>query len=152
MNAGRSEQTLARDDPSSAGRLVDAERLYRLVCDADPKNARAFHLLGVVAHQLDARMQRRWSAGGMLDPDSPGTTTEVISRAAAYLQMHCVFERAVALNQDIASAQQSWPGLRSLAALDEALTQFKLIVKARRCSVRISIWPRCSNWPAKSTR
>src|ERR1700745_2798312 len=47
--------------PHRAGRLAEAERLYRLVCAADPKNARAFHLLGVVAHQL-----RRRDAGDLL--------------------------------------------------------------------------------------
>jgi protein O-GlcNAc transferase len=44
MNAGgRSEQTLAAAlAHHRAGRLAEAERLYRLVCDTDPKNARAW--------------------------------------------------------------------------------------------------------------
>ena len=39
-------------DHHRAGRLAEAERLYQSVCDSDPNNARAFHLRGVVAHQL----------------------------------------------------------------------------------------------------
>ena len=54
MSAGdRAEQTLAAGIVHHrAGRLVDAERLYRIASEADPRNARAFHLWGVVAHQL----------------------------------------------------------------------------------------------------
>jgi tetratricopeptide (TPR) repeat protein len=39
-------------DHYRAGCLIEAERLYRLVCAADKGNAGARHLLGVVAHQL----------------------------------------------------------------------------------------------------
>src|ERR1700724_2799138 len=38
-----------------AGNLVEAERLYRQLCDAEPRNARALHLLGLVTHQLGRR-------------------------------------------------------------------------------------------------
>ena len=46
-----------------AGRLLEAERLYRLVSDTDPRNARALHLLGVVAHQLERPDAAAWSGG-----------------------------------------------------------------------------------------
>ena len=45
-------QLAAAMEHHRAGRLAEAERLYRLACAADPLNARAVHLLGVVAHQL----------------------------------------------------------------------------------------------------
>src|SRR6266568_2926105 len=35
-----------------AGRLVEAERLYRQICTAEPNHVGSWHLLGVLAHQL----------------------------------------------------------------------------------------------------
>jgi predicted O-linked N-acetylglucosamine transferase (SPINDLY family) len=137
MNAGGgSEQTLAAAmTHHRAGRLVDAERLYRLVCDADPKNARAFHLLGVVAHQL-GRPDAASLVGRavMLDPDFAEAHNDrgvILAAGGLFADALSCFERAVALNPGYSEARNNLGrGLRSLGRLDEALTQFKLIVKS----------------------
>src|SRR6202012_1650304 len=41
--------------PHQAGRLDDAERLFRQVLAADPRHADSLHLLGVVAYQTGRR-------------------------------------------------------------------------------------------------
>jgi len=123
MNAGgRSEQTLAAAmTHHRAGRLTEAERLYRSVCDSDPGNPRAFHLLGMVAHQL-----RRPDAASlvgravMLDPDFAEAHNDrgVILAANGLLSDACsCFERAVALDPGYSEARNNLGrGLRSLTA------------------------------------
>src|SRR5258705_11630654 len=85
-----------------AGRLTEAERLYRSVCDSDPNNARAFHLLGVVAHQL-----RRPDAASlvgravMLDPDFAEAHNDrgvILAAGGLFADALSCFEKAVALN------------------------------------------------------
>jgi predicted O-linked N-acetylglucosamine transferase (SPINDLY family) len=137
MNAGgRSEQTLAAAlAHHRAGRLADAERLYRLVCDTDPNNARAFHLLGVVSHQLN-RPDAAASVGRavMLDPDfAEAHNDRGVILAAHGLPVDALscFQRAVALNGRYNEARNNLGrGLRSLGRLDEALTQFELVLKS----------------------
>ncbi len=132
---GRSEQALAAAIAHHrAGRLPDAERLYRLACDADPSNARAFHLLGVTAHQLGrADAASLLGRAVVLDPNLAEAHNDrgVIFAANGMVSdaVPC-FERAVALNAGYAEARTNLArGLRSLGRLDDAVTQFELALK-----------------------
>ena len=137
MNAGgRSEQTLAAAmDQHRAGRLADAERLYRLVCDTDPKNARAFHLLGVVAHQLN-RPDAALLVGRAvtLDPDFAEAHNDrgvILAANGLFADALPCFEKAVALKSGYHEARNNLGrGLRSLGRLDEATRQFELVLKS----------------------
>ncbi len=132
---GRSEQLLAAAMAHHrAGRLIDAERLYRLACDIDPKNARAFHLLGVVAHQL-----RRPDAASLvgravtLNPDFAEAHNDrgvILAANRLFADAVSCFERAVALNPGYHEARNNLGrGLRSLGRFDEAVGQFELVLK-----------------------
>jgi protein O-GlcNAc transferase len=137
MNVGsRSEQTLAAAMAHHrAGRLNDAERLYRLVCETDPNNARAFHLWGVVAHQL-----KRSGAASlvgravMLDPDFAEAHNDkgvILAANGLFADALSCFERAVALNPGYDEARNNLGrGLRSLGRFDEAVAQFELVLKS----------------------
>src|ERR1035437_951661 len=137
MNAGgRSEQTLAAAMAHNrAGRLIDAERLYRLVCDTDPKNARAFHLLGVVAHQLkrpDAALLVGRAVA--LNPDFAEAHNDrgvILAANGLFADALSCFERAVTLNPGYNEARNNLGrGLRSLGRLNEAVAQFELVLKS----------------------
>src|ERR1035437_5825493 len=104
MNAGgRSEQTLAAAMAHHrAGRLIDAERLYRLVCDTGPKNARGFPLVGVVAHQLE-RPDASLLVGRAvaLNPDLAEAHNDrgvILAANGLFADALSCFERAVTLN------------------------------------------------------
>jgi protein O-GlcNAc transferase len=137
MNAGsRSEQTLAAAIAHHrAGRLNDAERLYRLVCDTDPNDARAFHLLGVVAHQLN-RSDAASLVGRavMLKPDFAEAHNDrgvILAANGLFADALSSFERAVALNPGYAEARNNLGrGLRSLGRFDEAAKQFELVLSS----------------------
>ena len=117
-----------------AGRLPEAEGFYRAACDADPKNARAFHLLGVVMHQL-----RRPEAADMLAraaalrPDvaeihnDHGVILVANSRLAEALGC---FEQALALRSNYPEARANLArSLRSLGRRDEAVKQFEAVLR-----------------------
>src|ERR1700738_1239727 len=137
MNAGgRSEQTLAAAMAHHrAGYLAEAERLYRLVCDADPGNARAFHLFGVVAHQL-RRPEAASLVGGAvtLAPDYAEAHNDrgaILAATGAFAEALSCFERAVALKPDYHEARNNLArGLRSLGRFDQARAQFELVLSS----------------------
>ena len=137
MNVGgRSEQTLATAlAHHRAGRLIDAERLYRQVCDSDPDNARAFHLLGVVAHQLN-RPDAASLVGRavMLDPafaEAHNDRGVILAANGLFADALSCFEKAVALNPGYSEARNNFGrGLRSLGRLEEAAKQFALVLKS----------------------
>src|SRR6266852_3232270 len=128
MNAGgHAEQTLAAAMAHHrAGRLADAERLYRVACDTDPKNARAFHLLGVVAHQLGRPDAASLVARAVvLDPDFAEAHNDrgvILAANGLFEDALSCFERAVALNPGYLEARNNLGrGLRSIVRFDEAL-------------------------------
>ena len=132
---GRSEQTLAAAMAQHrAGRLSEAERLYRLACDADPKNARAFHMLGVVAHQL-GRSDAAALVGraATLDPNFAEAHNDrgvILAANGLFAEALACFEKAVGLKPGYNEARSNLArGLRSLGRLDEALEQFGQIAR-----------------------
>jgi protein O-GlcNAc transferase len=141
MNAGsRSDQTLAAAMAQHrAGRLTEAERLYRLACEADPNNARAFHLLGVVAHQLNrpdaAALVGRAVA---LDPafaEAHNDRGVIFAASGLFADALSSFERAAALKHGYTEAQNNLGrALRSLERFGEATEQFELVLKSMPAS------------------
>jgi predicted O-linked N-acetylglucosamine transferase (SPINDLY family) len=116
-----------------AGRLNEAERLYRLVCAADPKNARAFHLLGVVAHQLGRRDAAELVGRALaLRPDVAEAHNDrgVILAAQGRLgEAAAAFEEAVRLRSGYLEARNNLAAaLRQLGRLDEAVSHLERIV------------------------
>jgi protein O-GlcNAc transferase len=138
---GRSEPRLAAAmGHHRAGRLAEAEHLYRQVCGTDPNNARAFHLCGVVAHQL-----RRPDAATllgravMLDPEFAEAHNDrgvILAAQGSVAEAVPCFERAIALKPDYHEARTNLGrGLRALGQFDEAVKQFEQVARSTPDSV-----------------
>jgi protein O-GlcNAc transferase len=135
MAGNRSEQTLAAAiSHHRAGRLAEAERLYRRACDDDPNNARAFHLRGIAAHQLGRGDATSLIGRALtLDPkfaEAHNDLGVILAANGSFADAIACFERAVALNPGYIEARNNFGrGLRSLGRLDEALVQFEQVHK-----------------------
>jgi predicted O-linked N-acetylglucosamine transferase (SPINDLY family) len=118
-----------------AGRLVDAERIARSVCDQAPNDARAFHLAGVLAHQL-----KRSDAAVLLgravaiDPalaEAHNDRGAILAAGGALVEALSCFEQAVKLKPGYAEARNNLArALRSVGRLDEAAVQFSHVLAA----------------------
>jgi protein O-GlcNAc transferase len=133
---GHSQATLeAAMAHHRAGRLDDAERLYRLACGSDPNNARAFHLLGVVAHQL-SRPDAAALVGRAvtLRPDFAEAHNDrgvILAANGLFAEALSCFQRAVAINPGYHEARSNFArGLRALGRFDEAAQQFEWVLKS----------------------
>jgi predicted O-linked N-acetylglucosamine transferase (SPINDLY family) len=117
-----------------AGRLLEAERLCRAACEANPGNARAFHLRGIVMHQL-----RRPDAASMLaraialDPTAEALSDRgvILAANAQFSEALPCFERALAIKPSYLDARNNLARtLRSLGRLDQAIEQFEMVLQA----------------------
>jgi protein O-GlcNAc transferase len=101
-------QLAAALDHHKAGRLAEAERLYRQVCAADQNHAGSLHRLGVVAHQLgrpDAVELLKRAV--TLEPDVAEAHNDlgnVLAAHGKFAEAAACFERATALKPGYADA------------------------------------------------
>ena len=122
-----------------AGRLLDAERIARSLCERAPDHARAFHLAGVLAHQL-----KRSDAAALLgravaiDPrmaEAHNDRGAILAADGSLAEALACFERAVELKPDYIEARNNLGrALGSAGRLGEATAQFEQVLSAAPAS------------------
>jgi protein O-GlcNAc transferase len=115
-----------------AGRLAEAERLYRRVCAADPNHVPALHRLGVVAHQLGRPDAVDILARAVkLRPDIAEVHNDlgvVLGARGRLAEAAAAFERAAALRPDYAEAHNNLAAaLRRLGRTEQAVAHYQRV-------------------------
>jgi protein O-GlcNAc transferase len=137
MTSGRdSEQMLAAAVAHlRAGRLLEAERMARSLCERAPNHAPAFHLAGVLAHRL-----KRNDAAALLgravaiDPriaEAHNDRGAILAANGSLDEALASFERAVELKPDYVEARNNLGrALGSFGRFGEAAVQFEQVLNA----------------------
>lgn len=113
-----------------AGNLIEAERLYRLLCNAEPRNARALHLLGLVTHQMGRKGAAALIGRAVaLDPafaEAHNDHGVILAAEGNLIEAPACFERALMLKPNFNDARNNLgQALQRLGRSDEAVVQFE---------------------------
>jgi predicted O-linked N-acetylglucosamine transferase (SPINDLY family) len=113
-----------------AGRLIEAERLYRQICAADGNHVGSWHRLGVLSHQLGRRdaadLIGRAIAIQPKFAEAHNDLGVVLGAQAKLNEATACFERAVTLKPDYAEARLNLANaLQRLGKLDQAVTGYE---------------------------
>jgi protein O-GlcNAc transferase len=113
-----------------AGRLIEAERLYRQICAVDAHHVGSWHLLGVLAHQLGredaADLIGRAVALRPEFAEAHNDLGVVLGAQGRLTEAIACFEQAVTLKPGYAEAQLNLGNaLRTLGKLDQAAASYE---------------------------
>jgi protein O-GlcNAc transferase len=114
-----------------AGRLAEAETLYRQILAAQPKHAEALHFLGVIANQVGRHdLALDWIRQAIaLDPNNPvahSNLAEACRTLGRLDEAMAACRRALELNPDYPNAHLNLGNtLRDRGALDEAIATYR---------------------------
>ncbi|MFO1161962.1 MAG: tetratricopeptide repeat protein [Reyranellaceae bacterium] len=113
-----------------AGRLAEAEKLYRQILAADPRQSGALHLLGVLAHQVgrhDVAVELIGRAIAIKgdNPDYHGHLGIVLRHLGRFDEAVASYDRALVLRPDNAETHSNrGVALQAQGRLDEAVASY----------------------------
>ena len=135
ISARDSEQMLATAvGHLRAGRLLDAERIARSICERAPDNARAFHLAGVLAHRLGRNDAAALIGRAVaIDPgvaEAHNDRGTILAANGLFADAVPCFERAVQLKPGYLEARGNLGrALLATGRIEDGVRQFESVLK-----------------------